>query len=193
MKNIIGMVAGLVFGLASTIAGAASIDTGSYGYVNSTSILDEEEGSVFFTLDYFDAADFGFIAYVVSDGGYDAAVTSLDYTPGGAGTTISLEPATEVSVMATVIEMLFEDDMSGLGYLLVIELVDDSESVFGAPDDFTFSSPTDPFSAYYISGFDSLEFDAKISLDELSTIPLPATLPMLLGALGLFAVVRRHI
>lgn len=151
--------------LSASIAQAAPIDLAAY---DTRTVLLDGSGSVFFDGlgDLFDAGDFGgelgIDSFLVSDP-LDA---SLDF----AGLPAILSPASAADVMPEIVQFLFED--GDAGFLVTVD-------VTGQGLDFTDAAAF-------------IDTDARIKLEELGTavIPVPAALPLLVGALAALGAVR---
>lgn len=153
--------------LSAAPAQAAPIDLA--GFTSRTTLLDRD-GSVFFDaiFDFFDAGDAAGDIWVNSFLASDPLDATLDF----AGLSEILVSARAADVMPEIVQFLFEDGAAG--YLVTVD-------VTGQGLDFT-----DP--AAFIDAA------ARIRLEELGTavIPVPAALPLLVGALAAMGAVGRR-
>ena len=170
MYKFMTVVAGAAFAALGSLANAAPIDTSAYD--NAISLVDDTNGYVLFDgpSDFMSAEDsLGDLlvdSFIVSDP-LDAV---LSYDNGvDAAFVVS---ASAASVMEKMIQLLFEDGATG--YLVTIDI--------GTQNfDFTDSN----------SDFDTSATVRLEKLTTVSTIPLPASLPLILAGFGGLVAVRR--
>lgn len=145
--------------LSAGIAHAAPINLTAY---DSRTVLLDSSGSVFFdaAFDFFDAGDVGGKLRIDSFLASDPRDASLDFV----GLPTVLSPASAADVTPEIVQFLFED--GDAGFLVTVD-------VTGQGLDFTDAAAF-------------IDSDARIKLEELGTavIPVPAALPLLVGALA---------
>jgi hypothetical protein len=168
MNKLNSMVGGMALAVFGTAGFAAPIDTTGYTVTNLESLSGNAYYDVFLNL--FTAGDLGAVINLLSDAPITNASATLDYT----GLGPILGPAIMSDILAETAEFLFEDGATR--YLLTIDAT-------GAGGDFT-----------DINSFALSDVDAQIMLDRLDLIrdvPLPASLPRILGGVGAFGLMRR--
>lgn len=165
MKTVAAMIFGGVLATLSGEAGAATIDTSRFG---GATVLFEGDG--FILLDaaggVTTAGDLLGDLFLDSFNPADPLDSSLDFVDFAA----PLSPAVDFTIMAEMIQFLFED--GGFAFLFTADAA-------GTGVDFT-----DPGGLF--------DVDARVRLERLAAIPLPATAPLILVALGSLAVVARR-